>query len=163
MESEPSAPSGEARKGALAVGYALIDAYLFGVPIAAIAIWGNVLVAFVLGAVAWTLANIAACNWVDRDWAAFAAGSGKKIEAKLQKVRSSSVLSHAVGWIERGSVFWFGLAAILLNAFWVVAIARVLTGSPVGRRRILVASTAYAIVWAAVFALIGYAAAAAGI
>ncbi len=62
-----------------------------------------------------------------------------------------------------GSVFWFGLAAILLNAFWVVAIARVLTGSPVGRRRILVASTAYAIVWAAVFALIGYAAAAAGI
>ena len=163
MESERSTSSGGARKGALAVGYALVDAYLFGVPIAAIAIWVNALVAFLVGAVLWTLANIAACNWVDRDWAAFAAGSGQKVEAKLQKVRSSSVMSHAVGWIERGSAFWFGLAAILLNAFWVVAIARVLTGSPVGRRRILVASAAYAIVWAGVFALIGYAAAAAGI
>src|SRR4029079_5263204 len=35
----------------------------------------------------------------------------------------SSVMSHAVGWIERGSVFWFGLAAVLINAFWVVALA----------------------------------------
>ena len=163
MESEPSTSSGGARKGALAVGYALVDAYLFGVPIAAIAIWGTALVAFVVGAVVWTLANIPACTWVDRHWAAFAAGSGQKVEAKLQKARSSSVMSHAVGWIERGSVFWFGLAAVLINAFWVVALARVLTGSPVGERRILVASAAYAIVWAGMFALIGYAAAAAGI
>jgi len=72
-------------------------------------------------------------------------------------------MSHAVGWIERGSAFWFGLAAVLLNAFWVVAIARALTGSPVGERRILVASAAYGIVWAGFAALIGYAAAAAGI
>jgi len=117
VESEPSTSSGGARKGALAVGYALVDAYLFGVPIAAIAIWGSALVAFVVGALVWTLANIAACTWVDRHWAAFAAGSGQKVEAKLQKARSSSVMSHAVGWIERGSVFWFGLAAVLINAF----------------------------------------------
>ncbi len=163
MESEPATSSGGARKGALAVGYALVDAYVFGVPIAAIAIWGSVLVAFVAGAVLWTLANIAVCTWVDRDWTAFAAGSGQKIEAKLQKARSSSVMSRAVGWIESGSAFWFGLAAVLINAFWVVAIARVITGSPVGERRIVVASAAYAVVWAGVFALIGYAAVAAGI
>ena len=60
------ASSGGARTGALAVGYALVDAYLFGVPIAAIGIWGNALVAFAVGAVLWTLANIAACTWVDR-------------------------------------------------------------------------------------------------
>jgi hypothetical protein len=164
VELEPAtASSGGGRKGALAVGYALADAYLFGVPICAVAIWGSALVAFVGGAVLWTLANIAACTWVDRHWATFAAGSGQKIEAKLQKARSSSVMSHAVGWIERGSAFWFGFAAVLINAFWVVAIARVLTGSPVGQRRILVASAAYALVWAGFFALIGYAAAAAGI
>jgi hypothetical protein len=60
----------------------------------------------------------------------------------MEKVRSGKRARRPVEWINGGSSVWF---------------ARLITGRPVGDRRILVASVSWALFMAAVFSLFGFA------
>jgi hypothetical protein len=66
-------------------------------------------------------------------------------------------MRHPAGWIERGSDRRYALAAALANPILVLAIARSISGNPVGKRRILLGSVAYAIPYVAIWSLVGLA------
>jgi hypothetical protein len=144
--------------GAIAF-YAVFDTLTLGVATTALVIFVfNPLIVFVGAAVGITLLNYACCMWVDREWGDWVTGPGEKVEAKLDRFRSSPVLRHPVDWVTRSSVVWFALAAMLINAIVVTVAARVVGGTPVGARRIRVAAVTYSIFFAGVYTLIGWAA-----
>ena len=136
--------------------YATFDSLITGLPIAVLAAVLNPLIVFLAAAVLLVLLNIACCNWIERQWAAFIAGNAKRLEAKLDKMRKSRVMRHPVAWITRGSDAWYTLAAALANAIIVMALARFIGGEPVSERRILLGSVAYAICFAATFSVTGF-------
>lgn len=70
-------------------------------------------------------------------------------------MRKSRLLQHPVAWIQRGSDRWYALAAAVANPILVAALARVVGGKPVGERRILLGSVAYAIPYVALWTLVG--------
>jgi hypothetical protein len=143
--------------GTVIAFYALFDTITLGVATTALAIVFNPLTVFVVAAVVITLINYACCTWIDREWGDWAAGPGKKVEARLQKFRSGRIMSHPVEWVTRGTA-WFALAATLVNAISVTAAARVFGGKPIGARRITIGAVAYGIFFAGVYTLIGWAA-----
>ncbi len=102
-----------------------------------------------------TMLNLAACNWVERQWDTWIVGS--KFEERLQKVRASKRARRPVEWIGRGSDVWFFLAAALLNAVEVVAPARLIGGKVIGQHRVFVASLGFAVFCAVIFSAIGFA------
>jgi hypothetical protein len=143
--------------GSLITAYVLLDAYVIGLPVMFLAAWGKPLVVFALAAAGVILINIVVCGWIDRHWDSWiSSGYGKKIEKRIDKMRSGRIMRHPVAWIERGSDAWFALAAALLNAATVVVAARLIGGKPVGAHRILVASVGYGLFFAALFSLIGF-------
>jgi hypothetical protein len=82
---------------------------------------------------------------------------GKQVERRLEKLRKGRVMRHVVAWISGGSDGWFALAAALTNAITTVGAARMITGSPVSQRRILIASASCAVFVAGLGALLGIA------
>ena len=64
-------------------------------------------------------------------------------------------MRHPAAWITRGSDAWFGLAAALTNAITAVTVAHLVTGRPVGRRRVLIASVSFAAFVAGLGSLFG--------
>ena len=62
-----------------------------------------------------------------------------------------------MGWIERGSDRRYALAAAMANPILVLATARSISGKPVGERRILLGSVAYAIPYVALWTFVGLA------
>ena len=70
-------------------------------------------------------------------------------------MRSSRLLRHPVAWIERGSDRWYAFAAAVANPILVAALARLVGGVPIARRRILLGSVAYAIPYVAMWAIVG--------
>jgi uncharacterized membrane protein (Fun14 family) len=153
--------SGKVRTGAvgtLIAGYALFDVIPIAVIVVGLTAWfEHPLTLFVIIAVALIVINIACCRWLQRHWAAWIADKGSRVEAKLGKMRGSTVMKHPVSWITRGSDWWFALATAIVNPIIVVAAARTIGGQPISERRILIASVAYAVPMAAVFVLTGYA------
>lgn len=101
--------------------------------------------------------NVACCRWLQRHWDGWIAGNGARIEAKLASMRKSRVMKHPVAWITRGSDWWYALATAIVNPIIVVVAARVVGGQPIGERRIMIASVAYALPMALVFTVTGYA------
>ncbi len=85
-------------------------------------------------------------------------GGGSRIEARIQKVLEGRILGHPASWATRASVGWFTLAAILLNAVVAVAVAWLISGQPVGARKVRAASVGYSVFFAALFCAIGFAA-----
>jgi hypothetical protein len=122
-----------------------------------LAAWINPLIVFAVAAGVLTFINFGCCRWVDGHWDGWMAGNGKRLDRKLEKWRSNRVMKHPVSWIERGADAWFGLAAALTDAITVVAAARIISGKPVGERRIVIAAVSYAIFCAGLFSLIGLA------
>ncbi len=64
-------------------------------------------------------------------------------------------MRHPVAWIQRGSDRWYALASALANPVLMVALARSIGGTPVGRRRIVLGSVAYAIPYVALWTVVG--------
>jgi hypothetical protein len=60
-----------------------------------------------------------------------------------------------VAWIQHGSDRQYAFAAAVANPVLVAALARSLAGRPVGRRRIVLGSVAYAIPYVALWTLVG--------
>jgi hypothetical protein len=141
--------------GALIAIWTFFDALIIGLPTLFLSAWFNALVVFLVVAVVVTLVNVAACQWVDTRWDTWIAGT--RFDDRMQKVRSGKRARRPVEWIGRGSDFWFGLAAVVLNPVQVTALVRLLSGSVAGRRRIVVASLSYSIVIVAIFCLFGFA------
>jgi hypothetical protein len=70
-------------------------------------------------------------------------------------MRASRLMRHPVVWIQRGSDRWYGLAAAVANPIMVSAFARVVSGKPVGERRILLGAVAYALPYVAMWTIVG--------
>jgi hypothetical protein len=139
--------------------YAVVDVYLIGLPILVISAALNPVLVFVVATVALTIVNVACCTWLQRQWDVWSqGGAARRVESRLEKMRSSRVMRHPVSWITRGSDAWFTLAAAVLNAIIVVTAARLVTGEPVSARRIRLAAIGYSVFFAALFSLIGLAA-----
>jgi hypothetical protein len=160
-DDSSSGVAGKARSGAigtLIAGYAIFDVVPIAVVVVALTAWfENPPILFVVVAIALMVLNVACCRWVQAHWESWIAGNGGRTEAKLDKMRRSRVMKHPVGWITRGSDWWFALATAIVNPIIVVVAARVLGGQPITERRILIASIAYAAPMALVFVVTGYA------
>ena len=142
--------------GTLVVIYGMFDTLLMGVPIVLLAAWLNPLVVFVVAGIGVTAADGLCCTWLDREWDRWFAGSGRRLEAKLEHVRTGRLLRHPVDWIEHGSDGKFALGAAITNAIIATVISRLLTGAPVAPRRILLASFAYGAFFTGLYAFVGF-------
>ena len=49
------------------------------------------------------LLNVACCTWIDNHWGEWVAGSGARVETRLQKMRDKKSLQKPVSWIEQGT------------------------------------------------------------
>jgi hypothetical protein len=148
-------PARQTLIGTAVAAWAALDPVV-GIIIVLLAEWVGPLILFAASAVVLTIVNMAACSWLDRSWASFASGPGKRLEKRLEKMRTGRVMKHPVAWIQTGSDRWFALAAVLTNAVSAVGIARIVGGKPVGQRRIRFASTSFSIFAAALFTLLGW-------
>jgi len=140
-----------------AVGF--FDGVFVGLPIAVLAALLRPSLVFVTAAVAVSLLSIACCRWVNRRWDDWFAGHAGRVEKRLEKMRASRLLRHPVAWIQRGSDRWYAVAAAVANPILVAAFARSLSGEPVGERRIVLGSVAYAIPYVALWSFVGFMAA----
>jgi hypothetical protein len=139
-----------------AVGvYAFLDDLLLGPTLVAVAVWFPWYLTLGVAAGALTFINIACCDWVQRSWDSWIHGYGAKLEAKLEKRRRSRLLKHPLSWITRDSDAWFTVAAGLIGTVIVVALARLAGSEPVGRRRVMYASVAYSVGFAATYTGVG--------
>jgi hypothetical protein len=139
--------------GGAVSAYALLDAYVLGPVVIELSAWLDPFVVFGVAAAVLTLLNVACCSWLERRGRD---GEPGRIEARLERLGSSRAMRRPVQWITRGSSAWFVLAAVIVNAIFAVGVARFLGGKPVNRRRILLASAAYSITFAAFFAALGF-------
>ena len=84
-------------------------------------------------------------------------GDGTRLERSLETMRANKLMKRPVAWIQSGSERWYAFAAAVANPILVAAFARSLTGESVGERRIVLGAVAYAIPYAAMWTLIGFA------
>ena len=141
--------------GAAVAAYAFLDDLLLGPVLVAAAVWFPWYLTFGASAAVFTFVNVACCNWVQRRWSIWIHGRGSTLEAKLERRRRSRLLRHPIGWITRDSDMWVTIAAGLIGTVIVVAVVRLLGGTPVGRRRVLFASVAYSAGFAATYTGVG--------
>ena len=121
-----------------------------------LAAWLNALVVFIAALIVLSVVNNACCSWIEARWDGWISSRfGTRLERKLEKMRTGRVMRHPVAWITRGSDVWFGLAAALTNAITTVTIAHLVTGQPVGRRRVRIASVWFAAFVAGLGSLLG--------
>lgn len=153
--AERGSKTGTVVVGTLILIMMVFDAILFGLPIMGLAAWNRTLVVFVVSFAVLVALNIAACSWIERKWDAWVAGS--RVEARLQKIRDGKRAQRPIGWMNRGSDWWFGIAAAMLNAIQVIALSRLITGQRSSQRRLVIASVAYSLFIAGIFSLFGYA------
>ena len=139
--------------GGAVTAYALLDAYVLGPVVIELSAWFDPLVVFGVATAVLTLVNVACCSWLERRGEGRAPG---RIEARLERLGSSRLMRRPVQWITRGSSAWFVLAAVIVNAIFVVGVARFLGGAPVNRRRIMLASAAYSVTFVAFFVAVGF-------
>jgi hypothetical protein len=147
-----------ARAGTIVAAYARFDVIPIAVIVIGLTAWfEHPLILFLITALALIEINFACCGWLEHHWDGWIACSGKRIEAKLARMRESSVMKHPVAWITQVSDWWFALATAIVNPIIVVVAARIIGGKPITARRTLIACVAYAVPMAAIFALTGYA------
>jgi hypothetical protein len=163
MSSPPSSSQrvgGAARTGLIGTvvaAFAFFDGVFLGAPIAVLAASLGPLPVFVVGALAVSLLSIACCRWVDRRWDEWRSGTGKRIEKRLAAMRTSRLMERPVAWIQHSSDRRYAIAAAVVNPILVVGLARSVGGVPIGERRILLGSVAYAIPYVAMWSLVGFA------
>ena len=138
--------------GGAVSAYALLDAYVLGPVVIELSAWFDPFVVFGVAAAALTLVNVA-CALAPAPGRRARAGPdrGQARAARLQQAdEASRAVDHA------RLVHIVVLAAVIVNAIFVVGVARFLGGGPVDRRRIMLASAAYSITFAAFFAAVGF-------
>ena len=136
--------------------YAVFDTLIVGLPTLVLSARYDSLRVFAIAALAVVLLNVACCTWIDDHWGEWVGGSGARVERRLEKMRAKKSLNKPVSWIEQGTAGRYALAAAIVNAILVIGSARIITGKPVGRHRILVAAGSYGLIFTAVYSLCGY-------
>lgn len=140
----------------MAVGaYAFLDDLVLGPIVVGLAVWIPWYVTFAVAAAVFTSVNIACCNWLQRSWESWIERHGAKVEEKLAKRRRSRLLKRPIGWITRDSDVWVTIAAGLIGTVIVVAVARLSGSETINHRRIVFASAAYSIGFAATYTGVG--------
>jgi hypothetical protein len=163
MESPPSSMerTGSAARtgvvGTVVGAVAFFDGVCIGAPIALFAASFRPVVVYLVATGAVILLVIACCGWVDRRWDDWFSGNGTRVESRLESMRRSKLMSHPVAWVQRGSDRWYALAAAVANPILIGALARLVGGRPIGRRRILLGAVAYAIPYCAMWTIVGLA------
>jgi len=66
-------------------------------------------------------------------------------------------MQHPVRWIQSSSDRRYAVAAAFVNPILVLALARSVAGTTIGKRRILLGSIAYAIPYVAMWTIVGIA------
>lgn len=135
--------------------YAFLDDLLLGPIVIALAVWVPWYLVLALAAVVFSVVNVVCCSWLQGSWETWMHWHGAKLERRLERVRRSRVLRHPLGWIARDSPIWFTIAAGVIGAVIAVAVARLAGTQEIGRRRVLVASVAYSIGFAATYTGVG--------
>ncbi len=143
--------------GTIVAAVAFFDGIVVGLPIALLAASLKPLAVFLVATIAVIFLAITCCRWVDSRWDEWFSSHTSRIESRLKRMRASRVMSHPVAWIQRGPDRWYALASALANPVLVVALARSIGGKPVGERRIVLGSVAYAIPYVGLWALVGLA------
>ena len=143
--------------GTVVAAFAFFDGVFIGAPIALLAASFRPLLVFSVGAVVVIVLVIACCSWVDRRWDDWLAGSGKRMETRLEGMRASRLLRHPVAWAQRGSDGMYALAAAVANPILVGGLTRFAAGEPIGERRIVLGAVAYAIPYVAMWSIVGFA------
>ena len=143
--------------GTSVAAFAFFDGVFLGAPIALLAASFRPLIVYGVATVLVILIVIACCSWVDRHWDEWFSGNGKRIEARLEGMRESRLMQHPVEWIQRGSDRWYAFAAAVANPILVGALARFISGKPIGERRIFLGAVAYALPYVALWTIVGFA------
>ena len=81
---------------------------------------------------------------------------GSSLGRRLEQLRTAKRAQRAIEWITDGSAFGFGVAAVILSASEVIALHRLVSGASAGRRRILAASFAPALVYTTLCTSLGW-------
>jgi hypothetical protein len=141
-----------------AVGaFAFFDGVFLGAPIALLAASFRPLVVYPTAVVVVILIVVACCSWVDRRWDDWFSGQGSRIEARLESMRASRLMSHPVAWTQNGSDRWYAFAAAVANPILIAGLSRFIGGKPIGQRRILLGAVAYALPYVALWTIVGHA------
>jgi hypothetical protein len=148
--------AGVALIGGAISAYALLDAYVVGPVVIGLSDWLDPFAVFGVATGVLTLVNVACCSWLERRGHGHRGDQPNRIEAMLERLGSSRLMRRPLAWITDGSAAWFALAAVTVNAIFVVGVARFVGGRRVSRRRILLASAAYSISFAAFFVAVGF-------
>ncbi len=143
--------------GTIVAAVAFFDGIVLGLPIALLAASFKPLIVFIVATIAVIVLAIACCRWVDSRWEEWFSSNASRIEPRLERMRASRLMRHPVAWVQRGPDRWYALASALANPVLVVALARSIGGKPVGERRIVLGSVAYAIPYVALWSLVGLA------
>src|SRR6476661_7680306 len=125
---------------AVVVAVALFDGLVIGAPVALLGAVFSPGTVFVVACTAVAFLAVACGRWVDRQWDEWFSSHTSRIESRLEAMRASRLMRHPVAWIQRGSDRWYALASALANPVLMVALARSIGGTPVGRRRIVLGS-----------------------
>jgi hypothetical protein len=141
--------------GAVVAVYAFLDDLILGPILVGLTLWVPWFLTLGVSAGALTFLNIGCCNWLQRSWDTWIRGHGAALEAKLEQLRRGRLLRHPLHWITRDSDVWLTIAAGLIGTVIVVAVTRLAGAAPVGRRRIVFASAAYSIGFAATYTGVG--------
>jgi hypothetical protein len=154
----PRASAGrKALTGTFVALWALADAPV-GLVVVTLAALLNALIVCLVAAFVLSIVNIFCCTWLNREWDGWAAGPGKRLETRVQKLRASKRMKRPVAWVTRGSTGWYVAAACLTNAVQATALARVIGGQSVDARRLRLGAIGFSIFVAILFSLIGLAA-----
>jgi hypothetical protein len=141
--------------GGVVALWTFFDALVLGLPIMIVsAVSGRPLIVFLVGCGLYSTFNIGSCRWIERQWDDWIVGSS--FGRRLEKLRAGKRAQRAIARITDGSAFAFGVAAVVLSASEVIALHRLATGRGAGRRRILAASFAPAVVYTALCTSIGW-------
>ena len=141
--------------GAAVALWTFFDALVLGLPILlASALTGRPVLVFLVGGSLYALFNIGSCHWIERQWDDVVVGSG--FGRRLEQLRAAKRAQRGIKWIADGSATGFGVAAVVLSASEVIALNRLATGRTAGRKRILAASFAPAVVYTTLCTSMGW-------
>jgi hypothetical protein len=152
--------AGAARTGAAGTvvgAVAFFDGVCVGMPVAVLAAAWRPMFVFGIGAVAVSLLAIFCCSWLERRWDDWSSRNGNRLEKRLDRMRENRLMQKPVAWLQHGSDRQYAFAAAVANPVLVAALARSIGGRPIGRRRIVLGSVAYAIPYVALWSLVGVA------
>ncbi len=141
--------------GALVAVWTLFDALVLGVPILiVVAVSGRAVGVFLIGGMLYAAFNLGSCRWIERQWDIWIVESS--LGRRLELLRTAKRAQRPIAWITDGSASGFAIAAVVLSASEVIALHRLVTGASAGRRRVLAASVAPALVYTTLCTALGW-------